>query len=431
VYPDGSGPTARDASSMLRSSSTRETTTAAPEPGSWPAPGTPLPTRLRGFAVDVAVLLASVAACLLAFEAGTRLFSRIGPALLLTDPVVGKRYVPGWEGRVFVDEAGREVTFRFNRDGFRGPDRPRAKPPGTRRIAVVGDSMISAMATDEDETLVRRLEVSLGARWPDEHVEVLNFGVSSSSTGEELALYRRLVADYEPDLVLLAFFVGNDFSDNSRRLTQAPRIYFDLDDAGALRREWAPSAPGPLTRWLNLHSRFYVWQKRAFRILHGSLRAFAGSGDPGSRIFEPPNDPDLAHAWDLLAALLRQFQKDTASRASRFAVLVIPCADQVHDDLWTGLVAQAGARGRQLDRLQPQRRLAEIARAAAIPLLDLTPAFRRIVGTRSADDPGPRLFLNGRSHLSSEGQRVAALEVVRFLTQGAGSELMTPPGGNH
>jgi hypothetical protein len=412
---------------MMRSSRTDETTTSAPEPGQRPRAGMPAPERLRGLAVSLGVLLASVAACLLAFEGGTRLFSRIGPALLLTDPVVGKRYVPGWEGRVFVDEAGREVTFRFNRDGFRGPDRPRAKPPGTIRIAVVGDSMISAMATDEDETLVRRLEVPLGTRWPREHVEVMNFGVSSSSTGEELALYRNLVAAYDPDLVLLAFFVGNDFADNSRRLTQAPRIYFDLDDDGALRREWAPSAPGPLTRWLNLHSRFYVWQKRAFRILRGSLRPLAGSVSPGSRIFEPPEDPDLAHAWDLLAALLRQFQEDTAGRGSRFAVLVIPCAEQVHDDLWAGLLAEARAQGRQLDRFQPERRLAAIAHAAAIPLLDLTPAFRRIVGARPADGPGPRLFLDGRFHLSDEGQRVAALEVVRFLTQGPGAELMPPP----
>jgi hypothetical protein len=426
VYPDGLGGHAARRFFMLRSSRTDETTTSAPEPGRRLRTGAPA-RRLRGLAVDLAVLLASVAACLLAFEAGTRLFSRIGPALLLTDPIVGKRYVPGWEGRVFVDEAGREVAFRFNRDGFRGPDRPRAKALGTRRIAVVGDSMISAMATDEDNTLVRRLEVSLGVRWPEERVEVLNFGVSSSSTGEELALYRKLVSAYEPDLVLLAFFVGNDFSDNSRRLTRAPRIYFDLDDSGALRLEWAPSAPGPVTRWLNLHSRFYVWQKRAFRILHGSLRTLAGSVSPGSRIFEPPEDPDLAHAWDLLATLLRQFQENTASRGSRFAVLVIPSADQIHDDLWAGLEAEARAQGRQLDRFQPQRRLAAIARAAAIPLVDLTPTFRRVVGGRSADDPGPRVFLHGRSHLSDEGQRLAALEVVRFLTQGPGAELIPPP----
>ncbi len=403
---------------MVRSRSTDETTTSAPEPG-------------RGLALNLAVLLSTVAVCLLAFEGGTRLFSKIGPALLLTDPVVGKRYVPGWEGRVFVDEAGREVAFRFNRDGFRGPDRPRAKPPGTRRIAVVGDSMISAMATEENDTLVRRLETALGDRWPGERVEIMNFGVSSSSTGEELALYQRLVADYEPDLVLLAFFVGNDFADNSRRLTQAPRIYFDLDSGGELRLEWLPSAPGPINRWLNLHSRFYVWQKVAFGVLHRSLRTIAGSTSPGLRIFEPPEDPDLAHAWDLLAALLLRFRQDTASRGSRFAVLVIPCAEQVHDDLWAGLAAEARARGRRLDRLQPERRLAEIARRAAIPLLDLTPAFRRIVGPKSADDPGPRLFLQGRFHLSDEGQRVATLEVVRFLTDGAGSALMPPVGLSH
>ena len=58
----------------------------------------------RELSTNLGLLLASVTVALLAAEAGTRLFSRIGPSLLVTDPVVGKHYVPGFQGRVFVDE---------------------------------------------------------------------------------------------------------------------------------------------------------------------------------------------------------------------------------------------------------------------------------------------------------------------------------------
>lgn len=370
----------------------------------------------RGLFANLGLLLASVTVVLLAAEAGTRLFSRIGPSLLMTDPVVGKHYVPGFRGHVFVDEAGREVSLRFNREGFRGPDRPRTKPSGTRRIAVIGDSMISAVATDEEKTLVRRLETSLQRRWPDVPFEVLNFGVSSSSTGQELALYRRLVSGYQPDLVLLAFFVGNDFADNSLRLTRAPRIYFALDDDGKPRRVSAPAAPGALSRWLNLHSRFYVWQKRAFRILRGSGHSFSRSLSPVWRVFEPPDRPELAEAWELLAGLLRQFRADVEADGSPLVLIVVPSPHLVHDDLWAELVAEARKAGRGLDRNQPQRFLKQIASGAGVPLLDLTPVFREAAAGRPSDGPASP-YLLGRYHLSEEGNRLAAEAAFQLVTQ--------------
>jgi hypothetical protein len=369
----------------------------------------------RGLFANLSLLLASVTVVLLAAEAGTRLFSRIGPSLLMTDPVVGKHYVPGFRGHVFVDEAGREVSLRFNREGFRGPDRPRTKPSGTLRIAVIGDSMISAVATDEEKTLVRRLETSLQRRWPDVSSEVLNFGVSSSSTGQELALYRRLVSAYQPDVVLLAFFVGNDFADNSLRLTRAPRIYFELDDDGTPRRASAPAAPGRLSRWLNLHSRFYVWQKKAFRILRSSGHSLSRSLSPVWRVFEPPGRPELAEAWELLAGLLRQFRGDVEADGGRLAVVVVPTPHQIHDDLWAELVAEAREAGRGLDRNQPQRLLEQIAGGAGIPLLDLTPVFREANAGRPSTSPTSP-YLQGRYHLSEDGHRLAAEAVFHLLT---------------
>jgi hypothetical protein len=278
--------------------------------------------------------------------------------------------------------------------------------------------MISAVATDEDKTLVRRLETLLQRRWPDVPFEVLNFGVSSSSTGQELALYRRRVSAYQPDVVLLALFVGNDFADNSRRLTRAPRIYFELDDDGKPRRVSAPAAPGMLSRWLNLHSRFYVWQKRAFRILRGSGHSLSRSLSPVWRVFEPPDRPELVEAWELLEALLRQFRADVEADGSRFAMVLLPSAHQVHDDLWAELVAEAGGAGRRLDRNQPQRLLGQIAGGAGIPLLDLTPVFREAATGHPLDGPTSP-YLLGRYHLSEEGNRLAAEAVFPFVTQAA------------
>ena len=50
-------------------------------------------------------------------------------------------------------------------------------------------------------------------------VEVINFGVTEYSTTQEFLTLRNHVWDYDPDVILLAFFSGNDISDNSKTLS--------------------------------------------------------------------------------------------------------------------------------------------------------------------------------------------------------------------
>jgi lysophospholipase L1-like esterase len=381
------------------------------------------PGRLRGDAGNLGLALASLALSLLAAEGAVRLLSPLGPALLVTDPGVGKHYVPGYRGRVFVDEAGHEVEVRINSAGFRGAEWPRRKPPGGLRVAVVGDSMTAGVATDEERTFVRRLESSLAARWRGRPVEVMNFGVSSASTGAELVTWREAVAGYAPDLVLLAFFTGNDLGDNCSRLTRAPRVYFELDGDGRLVLEKVPPPTPALLRWLDLHSRLYVWQKLATRQLRAATRSAAGGIEAGQRIFARDGGPDVAYAWRLTGALLRRLRDEVEASGARFGLVVVPCAEQVDDALWVDLRRRAVEAGLELDRDEPSRRLAEIGGREGIPMVDLTPAFAeaaRPPGGGSATAAG--LYLLGRFHLSEEGHRVAAEGIERFLTEGAGRE---------
>lgn len=386
----------------------------------------PRPRRPLAQAANPALALASVAVALLVAEGLVRLFSPIGPGLLVTDPGVGKRFVPGFRGRVFVDEAEREMEIRINSAGFPGRDWPTRKPEGSLRIAVVGDSMTAAIATDEKLRFVGRLEAFLGAARAPHPVEVLNFGVSSASTASELARWRSVVAGYHPDIVLLAFFTGNDLGDNSPRLTRARRIYFDLAADGRL----VPVAPPPPTpafvRWLDRHSRLYVWQKVALRRLRGTGGVARGL-EPGQMVFARNGGPDVEHAWRLTAALLGRLRDEVEASGARFAVVVIPCAEQVDDAIWRDLARRARDVGIEIEREGPSRRLAQIAGAAGFPLLDLAPAFAAAArGAPAEPASAARLFLLGRFHLSDEGHRVVTDGLGRFLTEGEGRGLIEP-----
>jgi hypothetical protein len=91
------------------------------------------------------------------------------------DPVVGKTYEPGYAGDVYVEECDCGRPLRFNREGFRGANLPYEKPAGVRRVALIGDSMIAAVATAEEQTAARRLEEALNERGDAARWHVMNY----------------------------------------------------------------------------------------------------------------------------------------------------------------------------------------------------------------------------------------------------------------
>ena len=369
----------------------------------------------RGLLANLALLLAALVVCVLLAEVGVRMLTPYSPALLVADPVVGKRFLPGFASRIHVPECGCEVDVRFDREGLRGPDRPHAKPPGVKRVAVVGDSMVAAVATAEEKTLAGRLERLLAASRPAAKWEVMNAGVSSSSTGSELALYRAVLERYAPDVLVLVFWVGNDLADNSFELTRAPRLYFDLDASGRLVQLPFAFEPSPIAGWLDRRSRFYVWQKAAFRQLRGSVHAATRGLEPVDLVFAEPEPEPVAHAWAITAALLRAFREETAARGTALVLVAAPSAVQVYDDLWSELEGRAGLEDTRISREHPEARLAGIAGHEGIPFLALLPAFRGAAPGRASTRPREQLYYEGRFHWNDAGNALAARTVHELL----------------
>ncbi len=123
----------------------------------------------------------------------------------------------------------RPYTYGANAEGFFERDLPRAKAPGTRRIAVLGDSMTWG-TTSPEEAWPRVVERALG-------VEVLNFSTYGYDIRQSRATLPEALA-HAPDLVLLGAYWNDHVPTRAITVGTAPFVVW-LETRGPL---WRASA---------------------------------------------------------------------------------------------------------------------------------------------------------------------------------------------
>lgn len=99
--------------------------------------------------------------------------------------------------------------FRNNSGGFRGPEVDRIPPPGTFRIAVIGDSLTMGAGVANHEAYPPLVQSELEDRYPGGKFEVLNFGVGGLNTSAILARLRSAAAGYSPHMVVYGFTMND------------------------------------------------------------------------------------------------------------------------------------------------------------------------------------------------------------------------------
>lgn len=172
----------------------------------------------RGRRMRRVVLLGagSVALTVLLLELGLRLLG-VEPVAVNPDQRHFWAYDPvlGWVSRAGASGPFDNGLFRVHVEigarGLRGPDHPYEKPPGTRRIVVVGDSFAWGFGVEWADGFPARLEASL----PD--TEVIDGAVSGYSTDQSLIWLRREGLRYEPDTVVYVLSGNDDIMNHMRR----------------------------------------------------------------------------------------------------------------------------------------------------------------------------------------------------------------------
>lgn len=385
------------------------------------------------------LLLVSTALSLLFAEAALRIAGVSNPNFYQPDPVRGWGLRPGAQGW-WRKEGNAWVSI--NRDGMRDEEHPATRPAGEVRIAVLGDSCAEALQVPAEKTFWALLEKELahcpavagatGAR--GRRVEALNFGVSGYGTAQELLTLRHRVWKYDPDLVLLAFYTGNDVRNNFRPLDLDPaRPYFvpgpdgrlTLDDSFRSTRSFRlrRSAPARLLYGAFDRSRLLQLGKQAKTALDGWVGAWRASRVQAAEavhelgldnaVYAPPADAHWREAWAATEAMLRAARDESAAHRARFAVVSLTTGMQVHPD--------PRVRREHMRRLgiatlfYPDERLAAFGRKEGIPVLALAPALQRYAEKEKVFLHGFPNTAPGEGHWNETGHAAAAAEMAGWV----------------
>jgi hypothetical protein len=342
----------------------------------------------RRWIAPLALVLGSVLVGLLLGEAAVRILDRSYYWSLSKrpDPLLGWRPVPGSEGWQRIEG---EALVRINRAGFRDRDHDPAKPSGTLRIAVLGDSFTEAVQVPIEQTWWRVLEGQLKhcPALDGRAVEVLSFGVSGYSSTQQLQVWRHVASRYDPDGAVLGFFPGNDIRENSPDLDHDPMRPYLIDRAQGLvldegfrdsaEYRFRSALPGRAAFWLLTHSRLLQvadeardrWRLRAQGEPTAGQRRARGEPGVDSEIYAPPKDAPWAQAWDLTEGILETLNQEVEATGARLWVATLSTGAQVHPD--------PRVRGRIADQLgtddllYPDRRIAALGERVGFEVINL------------------------------------------------------------
>ncbi|MEM7357402.1 MAG: SGNH/GDSL hydrolase family protein, partial [Acidobacteriota bacterium] len=181
--------------------------------------------RLAGYLLIQALLLVAV------LEVGLRVLRPHSSALrmLLYLPSVGAHFdtVPDLESLLEQSMLGwapfwPRAGFRANSRSFRTHEYTEPGAPGGYRIMILGDSYTFACGgvsfRDMWHTKMSQ-HLNAGSERP---IEVFALGVPATGTMFQLRLWQLEHQRVDPDLVIVAFFVGNDLTDEQdKRIGQA------------------------------------------------------------------------------------------------------------------------------------------------------------------------------------------------------------------
>lgn len=350
-------------------------------------------------------------------------------AYIERDEQLGHFHVRGYEGWM---KAREFTTFiKISPLGLRDRRTTYEKPAGTFRILLIGDSFLEGVQVPQSEGVAERLEALLnqdGSR----QIDVINAGVAAFGTAQELLLYENDLYQYQPDMVVLMFYVGNDVKNNSHLLEipggkkeLALKPYFDLDRDGAL-----VLIPGPPPKPQNPAIgvlRHCCW---SYNMLEGNvfgmlgeayhredIEVVGGARVPFRDIYDTSLDSSWRRAWRITEALLARLQSGTQAQGAPLVLVGVPDWRALNNETFRHTILGDGRRDHGASPDAPTNRLGEIAERLGAPYVNLLPTFQ----TETERGTGP-FYLPLDGHWNSDGHALAARALADALRSlGAGS----------
>lgn len=318
--------------------------------------------------------------------------------------------------------------MRTNSRGFRDRERTIARASTAVRTVAIGDSFTWASGVRYDESFITLVE--RGLHRANVESEVINVGQVGYQPEDYLSLLKSHALAYQPDLVLLNFFIGNDLM---------PAQGAQIVVAGHRHRvhingNWFHDHLS-WDHWYLSHDLHYAWILMTERVrLAMGMSAFGmfstgqGQSDAGEssvsfpgwsaryvRMIQGMGDqflkrdtPAFLARWNETKGILEQFNGVLQERGIPWVLVLLPAEEQVDEGLKQLYIAMRGGMPEQYDFDKPQRLLQEWGGERGVKIIDFTPQFR-------ANVVHQRLYVDNDIHWNRNGHALAAQILIQEL----------------
>src|SRR3989338_9440760 len=241
------------------------------------------------------------------------------------DPVLGWTHLANKEGYSIDKEF--KVKRRLNKDGFIGRDYSYAKNEDVFRVVIAGDSLTEGFQVNEADTYSALIESKINNLGFDKKVEVLNMGIAGYCTQKELYVLEKEGLRFNPDLLILAFFVGNDFTDNMNENIDRKAKFSEFQE---FKNDVKLFVRNHSVAW-----RFVLYQKSRNKFLN-YFKNRNNPTAPNSIIIDPLSQKEYSEETQKMVnrskELLLLFKKLADENKKDHLVLILPSVGQIYSD---------------------------------------------------------------------------------------------------
>ena len=283
--------------------------------------------------------------------------------------------------------------FKTNSFGMQDEEIAVAKPPGTLRVAIFGDSYVESLHVARDKNFLNVAQRKL-TKLLHKPVQILNFGVSNYSVAQCYLRYQSVAKQFHPDVVVQVFRVEESdklLPQQSNMLAQVRPILFTYPDGKVVYddtnvKAFLSGSTGKrmmATDWLRRNSRLYTVGNQAYQTasLAGmksapKIEAQDSLGLSPAKPASKQTNSDAANQerylrcyWYMMDGQLAAFKKECAADGTTFIIMRDPMIKSTMDGV------RVNAAETEL--------LNKTAAKIGAPILDIDTAYKRQFGLKN------------------------------------------------
>ena len=311
----------------------------------------------------------------------------------------------------------------INSKGLRDIEHDIKKPTNTIRIVILGDSMAEARSVNLNDTFWRKLNSNLSKCinfHKGKEIEVINFGVSEYGTTQQYLTLKNNVWEYNPDLIILAFYSGNDVSDNLKSLSKKKyRPYFLFNEEGGFEIDKSYLNSKPYKILSSLPGRFFIKFSQYSRIAQiirefyvqmyfkrTNKKPYKDKSDfERASVYNPINS-DWSKAWSITEKIIKMIDVEIKNQKKEFILASLSTPIQVHPD--DKKVKKFKEENNIDDIFYPEKRLENFSKKNSIKFIQIAKKMKKAALEKSIFFHGFNNTKIGTGHWNKTGHELAS-----------------------